>query len=48
MVNPILPFYEWYLTFYANLPDSFRTFLSLVWGLTLIFFLLNLFTRVIK
>lgn len=48
MVNPIAPFYEWYIVFYTGLPDSFRTFLGLVWGLTVIFFMINLLVRVIK
>lgn len=42
MVNPVVYFYEWYLVFYSGLPDSFKALLGLVWGLTIIFFLLNL------
>lgn len=48
MVNPLVHFYEWYLVFYSGLPDSFRALLGLVWGLTLVFFLMNLFVRVLR
>ena len=48
LVNPVLAFYEWYLTFYQGLPDVFRAFLGLVWGLTIVFALLNIFIRTMK
>lgn len=48
MVNPVIYFYEWYLTFYNGLPDSFRALFGLIWGLSLIFFLMHLFIRDLK
>lgn len=48
MVNPLYDFYEWYLTFFNGLPTPFRALLGLVWGFTLMFFLMNLFVRTLK
>lgn len=48
LINPVAPFYEWYLVFYTGLPVAFKAFLGLIWGLTIVFALLNIFVRVMR
>lgn len=48
LTNPVAGFYEFYLTFYSGLPLAFKSFLGLVWGLTIVFALLNIFVRVMR
>lgn len=42
MINPVAPFYEFWLTFYNGLPSPFRSFVGVVWGLLVIFALIRL------
>lgn len=48
LVNPVAPFYEYFLTFYTSLPWAFQTYVSLVWGLTIVFALLRIFVSVMR
>lgn len=48
LTNPVAPFYEWFLSFYILLPDAFKAFLGLVYGLTIFFAILNIFVRVMR
>lgn len=48
LVNPVASFYEFFLTFYTSLPYAFQSFLGLIWGLTIVFALLNIFVRVMR
>lgn len=48
LVNPVAPFYEFFLTFYFSLPWAFQTFVSLVWGLTIVFALIRIFVSVMR
>lgn len=48
LTNPVAPFYEWYLVFFNGLPEAFKTFLGLIWGLTIVFAIINIFLRVMR
>lgn len=46
MINPVAPFYEWFLTLQTYLPVSFRLFLSLSLGVWLILSVYTFFWRI--
>lgn len=46
MVNPVAPFYEWYLEFYNCLPQPFTAFLGLSLGVWVILSVYSLFWRI--
>lgn len=48
LVNPVAQFYEFFLTFFFSLPYAFQSYVGLVWGLTIVFALLNIFLRVMR
>lgn len=46
MINPVAPFYEWYLEFQLFLPQPFKLFLALSLGVWLILSVYTFFWRV--
>lgn len=42
MINPVAPFYEFWLQFFTGLPLPFVTYFYLVWGVIIAFSIIRL------